>query len=177
MKLRPTRPWRARPGRLDVIILVSNSCGNFLASFRRGRSTGRACVQDRQKSSVWTKSTIVKPRPRRKSIVIIDDHIFLRQGLERILNATDEFFVCEEAGNAADGLDAVREMRPDAVIVDVGLPDISGIELTKQLVAEFPGVIVLILSMHEEAEYAVRAMQAGARGWGGAQGTPILDAP
>jgi DNA-binding NarL/FixJ family response regulator len=107
----------------------------------------------------------VKPRPRRKSVVIIDDHIFLRQGLERVLNATDEFFVCEEAGNAADGLDAVREMRPDAVIVDVGLPDISGIELTKQLVSEFPGVIVLVLSMHEEAEYAVRAMQAGARGY------------
>ena len=107
----------------------------------------------------------MKPRPRRKSVVIIDDHIFLRQGLERVLNATDEFFVCEEAGNAADGLDAVREMRPDAVIVDVGLPDISGIELTKQLIAEFPGVIVLVLSMHEEVEYAVRAMQAGARGY------------
>lgn len=102
---------------------------------------------------------------RAKTIVIIDDHGLLRQGLERVLNATNEFFVCEQAGNAADGLEAVREMRPDAVIVDVGLPDIDGIELTKQLVDEFPGMIVLVLSMHEEPEYAVRAMQAGARGY------------
>ena len=108
---------------------------------------------------------VVKPRASRKSVVIIDDHTFLRQGLERVLNSTEEFFVCEEAANAADGLEAVREMRPDAVIVDIGLPDTDGIELTKQLVAKYPGIIVLVLSMHEEAEYAVRAMQAGARGY------------
>ena len=107
----------------------------------------------------------MKPGSRRKRVVIVDDHIFVRQGLERVLNATDEFFVCEEAGNAAEGLAAVQEMRPDAVIVDVGLPDIDGIELTRQLVAKYPGLVVLILSMHEEVEYAVRAMQAGARGY------------
>jgi DNA-binding NarL/FixJ family response regulator len=102
---------------------------------------------------------------RRKRIVLIDDHLLVRQGLERLLNATDEFVVCEEAGDATEGMKMVREMRPDAVIVDVGLPGPDGIELTEQLLSEFPNLVVLILSMHEEPEYALRAMQAGAMGY------------
>ena len=101
----------------------------------------------------------------RKRIVLIDDHIVMRQGLERLLNAGREFVVCEEASNAAEGMEMVREMRPDAVIVDVGLPGPDGIELTKQLRNEFPHLVVLILSAHEEPEYAVRAMLAGAMGY------------
>ena len=95
----------------------------------------------------------------------IDDHLVMRQGLERLLNAGREFVVCEEASNAAEGMEMVREMRPDAVIVDVGLPGPDGIELTKQLRNEFPHLVVLILSAHEEPEYAVRAMLAGAMGY------------
>ena len=107
----------------------------------------------------------MEPSPRPKSIVLIDDHVLLRQGLERLLNATDEFVVADEAGTAAEGRNVVRDARPDAVIVDVDLPDGDGIELTRELVDEIPGIIVLVLSMHEEMEYAVRAMQAGARGY------------
>ena len=107
----------------------------------------------------------MKPRFRRRSIVLVDDHIFLRKGLERVLNDTDEFVVCEGVGTAAEGLDAVRELQPDGAIVDVGLPDTDGIELTKQLVTEFPELIVIVLSMHEEPEYAERALQAGARAY------------
>ena len=102
---------------------------------------------------------------RRKRIVLIDDHLVVRQGLERLLNAGDEFVVCEEAGDAAEGIEMVREMRPDAVIVDVGLPGPDGIELTKQLLNEFPNLVVLVLSAHEEAQYAVRALHAGAMGY------------
>jgi DNA-binding NarL/FixJ family response regulator len=107
----------------------------------------------------------VKPNARPKSVVLIDDHPLLRQGLERLLNTGNEFVVCEQAGTAAEGIEVVREMRPDAVIVDVGLPDTDGIELTRQLMKEFPGLVVLVLSMHDEPQYAVRAMQAGARGY------------
>ncbi len=99
---------------------------------------------------------------RRKRIVLIDDHLVVRQGLERMLNATDEFVVCEEAGDAAAGVEVVREMRPDGVVVDVGLPDSDGIELTKKLLSEFPHLVIVILSMHEESEYAERAREAGA---------------
>lgn len=107
----------------------------------------------------------LKESSRLKRIVLIDDHVLVRQGLEQLLNSTEEFVVAEEVGTAAEGREAVRDVRPDAVIIDVNLPDGDGIELTRELVAEIPGVIVLILSMHEEAEYAVRAMQAGARGY------------
>jgi DNA-binding NarL/FixJ family response regulator len=102
----------------------------------------------------------------RKRIVLIDDHLLVRQGLERLLNAGDEFVVCEEAGNATEGMEMVREMRPDAVIVDVGLPGgPDGIELTEKLWGEFPELIVLILSAHEERECARRAAEAGAMGY------------
>jgi len=102
----------------------------------------------------------------RKRIVLIDDHLLVRQGLERLLNAGDEFVVCEEAGNAAEGIQMVREMRPDAVIVDVGLPGgPDGIELTEKLLSEFHGLVVLILSAHEEPEYVRRAADAGAMGY------------
>jgi DNA-binding NarL/FixJ family response regulator len=101
-------------------------------------------------------------RDNRKRIVLIDDHSLLRQGLERLLNSGDEFVVCEEAGDGAEGARMVREMRPDAAVVDVSLPDADGIELTKELLCEFPNLIVVILSAHEESEYVERARHAGA---------------
>lgn len=101
-------------------------------------------------------------REHRKRIVLIEDHLVVRQGLERLLNATDEFVVCEEAGDAVEGMKMVREMRPDGVVVDVSLPGCDGIELTKQLLSEFPGLVVVVLSMHEEPEYVERARAAGA---------------
>jgi DNA-binding NarL/FixJ family response regulator len=102
----------------------------------------------------------------RKRIVLIDDHLLLRQGLERLLNASDEFVVIEEAADAKAGMEMVREMRPDAVIVDVGLPGgPDGIDLTQQLLREFPNLIVIILSAHDEPEYAERALAAGALGY------------
>jgi DNA-binding NarL/FixJ family response regulator len=105
-------------------------------------------------------------RDNRKRIVVIDDHALVRQGLERLLNLGNEFVVSEEAGNAAEGIETVREMRPDAVIVDVGLPDgPDGIELTEKLRKEFPSLVILILSAHEEPEYARRAAKAGAMGY------------
>ena len=101
----------------------------------------------------------------RKRIVLIDDHLVLRQGLERLLNVGDEFVVCEEAGDAALGMALVREMQPDAVIVDVELPDTDGIELTGRLLEEFPHLVIIMLSAYEEPEMALRAMHAGAMGY------------
>ena len=103
---------------------------------------------------------------KRKRILLVDDHALVRQGLERLLNVGDEFVVCEEAGTAAEGIELVRELRPDAVIVDVGLPGgTNGIELTKKLQNEFPGIVVLILSAHDEPKYVRGAAKAGAMGY------------
>ena len=87
-------------------------------------------------------------------------------GPRAVAQCGDEFVVCEEAGDAAEGMEMVRELRPDAVIVDVGLPGgEDGIALTEKLVAEFPAIVVLILSAHDEPEYAQRAAAAGAMGY------------
>ena len=101
----------------------------------------------------------------RKRIILIDDHLLLRQGLERMLNTGDEFVVCEETGDAAEGIEMVRDLRPDGVIIDVGLPGADGIELTRELLDEFPNLVVVILSAHEEPEYIERAREAGAMGY------------
>ena len=102
----------------------------------------------------------------RKRIVLVDDHLVVREGLERLLNLGDEFVVCEVASNAKEGIDTVREMQPDAVIVDVQLPGgADGIELTRSLVRELPHLVVINLSAHEEPEVAVRALNAGAMGY------------
>ena len=98
----------------------------------------------------------------RKRIILIDDHVVVRQGLERLLNLGAEFVVCEEAGDANEGIEMVREIQPDAVVVDVELPGADGIELTKLLLREFPHLVVIALSAHDEPEIALRAMDAGA---------------
>lgn len=100
-----------------------------------------------------------------KKILLVDDHPVLRKGLVRLIDAKDEFTVCGEASTAADAMTLIRQQQPHLVIVDIGLPGTSGIELTKTIRAEFPKTPVLILSMHEEALYATRAMRAGALGY------------
>lgn len=98
-------------------------------------------------------------------ILLVDDHPVLRKGLVRLIDTKNGFVVCGEASAATDAMIQIRDLRPDLVIVDIGLPGASGIELTKTIRAEFPRIPVLILSMHEEALYATRALRAGAMGY------------
>jgi len=100
-----------------------------------------------------------------KRILLVDDHPVLRKGLARLIDSKEEFIVCGEASNAVDAMTLIRQLEPHLVIVDIGLPGTSGIELTKTIHAEFPKLPVLILSMHEEALYATRALRAGAMGY------------
>jgi DNA-binding NarL/FixJ family response regulator len=97
--------------------------------------------------------------------VIVDDHPLLRKGLGRIINSSNSLTVCGEAGDARQALAVIRSTKPNLVIVDIGLPDGNGIELTKKIRAEFPKLPVLILSMHEEPLCAARALRAGAQGY------------
>jgi DNA-binding NarL/FixJ family response regulator len=100
-----------------------------------------------------------------KRILLVDDHPVLRKGLARLIDSKREFAICGEAGEANEALNLIRKSRPDLVIADIGLPGINGIDLTKMIRREFPKLAVLILSMHEEPLYAVRALRAGAGGY------------
>jgi DNA-binding NarL/FixJ family response regulator len=101
----------------------------------------------------------------KKRVLLVDDHPVLRKGLVRLIDSKGQFVVCGEASTAADAMALIRELEPDLVIADIGLPGMSGIELTKTIRAEFHQLPVLILSMHEEALYATRALRAGAMGY------------
>ena len=118
-------------------------------------------IPQNRKSAAPNSSKISK----RKRIVIIDDHPLIRSGMERLINSSNGFVVCGEAGNATEGVSVIRKEKPDLAIVDVGLPGENGIELTKQLVREFPQMPILIFSMHDESDYALRALRAGAMGY------------
>src|SRR5438874_7816672 len=102
---------------------------------------------------------------KKQRILLVDDHPVLRKGLVRLIDSKNEFVVCGEASTAVDAMTLIQELEPDLVIVDIGLPGASGIELTKTIHVEFPKLPVLILSMHEEGLYATRALRAGATGY------------
>jgi DNA-binding NarL/FixJ family response regulator len=98
-------------------------------------------------------------------VVIADDHTILREGLKQLLQAADDLQV---VGEAADGHDVLREVRSrefDVLLLDMSMPGKSGMELIKQVKAERPKLRILVLSMHEEHQYAVRAIRAGASGY------------
>src|SRR5947207_7009540 len=103
--------------------------------------------------------------PEAKRIVIIDDHPLFRKGLEQLIHSDGTFAVCGEAGNAAEAMQVIRKLAPDMAIVDLSLPGANGIELIKNVRAEFARLPILVLSMHDESLYAVRALRAGADGY------------
>ncbi len=103
--------------------------------------------------------------PEAKRIVIVDDHPLFRKGLQEMIHSDGTFAVCGEAGNAAEAMQIIRKLAPDMAIVDLSLPGANGIELIKNIRAEFPRLPILVLSMHDESLYAVRALRAGADGY------------
>jgi DNA-binding NarL/FixJ family response regulator len=98
-------------------------------------------------------------------VLIADDHALVREGLRRILAADAAFQVVGEAKDGHEALAAVRAGGFDVLLLDLSMPGRSGIELVKQVKSESPGLKVLVLSMHDEDQYAVRAIRAGASGY------------
>ncbi len=98
-------------------------------------------------------------------VFIADDHTLIRRGLQQILAETDDIVAAGEARTAAETLRAVREAPYDLVLLDIALPDQNGLEVLAQLHTWYPQLPVLILSMHPEQQYALRALKAGASGY------------
>jgi DNA-binding NarL/FixJ family response regulator len=101
----------------------------------------------------------------RKRVFLVDDHPLVREWLTNLINQQPDLAVCGESENAPQALQAIAASKPDIAIVDLSLKDSSGIELIKALKEAQPGVSVLVLSMHDETQYAERALRAGAKGY------------
>lgn len=107
-------------------------------------------------------------------ILIADDHAIVRHGLRQILSDSEDMTVTGEARNGVQALQLARESEWDVFLLDVSMPDKNGIDTLKQLKKEFPKLPVLMLSMHPEDQYAIRALKAGASGYLTKQSAPEL---
>jgi len=101
----------------------------------------------------------------RSGILLVDDHTIVREGLRRILEAVADEWQVIEAGSGFQALECLRRQAIGLAIVDLSMPGMSGLELIKRIRAEYPRVKVLVLSMHAEEQYALRAFRAGANGY------------
>jgi DNA-binding NarL/FixJ family response regulator len=102
---------------------------------------------------------------RKSRVFIVDDHPLVREGLTNLINGQDDLIVCGEAKDSAQAIKGIAKVQPDVALIDISLENESGLELVKQLRSQFPQVALIILSMHDEALYAERALRAGARGY------------
>ncbi|MEW5890521.1 MAG: response regulator transcription factor [Pseudomonadota bacterium] len=98
-------------------------------------------------------------------VLLADDHAIVRDGIKQILADTDDLVPAGEAVNGNEVLDKVREGDWDVLVLDISMPGRGGLELIKQIKAEKPRLPILVLSMHHEEQYAVRALRAGASGY------------
>ena len=98
-------------------------------------------------------------------IVVADDHTIVREGLKQVLSAAADLSVVGEAQNGHEVLERVRELDFEVLLLDMSMPGRGGIELIKQVRGEKPKLRILVLSMHQEQQYAVRAIRAGAAGY------------
>ena len=112
-----------------------------------------------------TAKTDRKLRTSQRRILLVDDHAIVREGFAEIINSKSDLRVCGHASAAGRALEAVSRLKPDLVVVDLSLQRGSGLELIKQIKTLYPQVPMLVLSMHDEALYAERALRAGARGY------------
>lgn len=99
------------------------------------------------------------------SVFLVDDHPLVSDWLSRLINEEPDFEVCGWAETADAAITAIEQLKPGIVIVDIGLPGKSGLELIRQLTDRNPEENILVLSMHDEAVYASRSFRAGARGY------------
>ncbi len=100
-----------------------------------------------------------------RKVFIVEDHPVFREGLVQVINSEDDLTVCGESEDAEHALEAIPDLKPDLVLVDISLPGKSGLELIKELRARNGSVKLLVLSMHDEALYADRVLRAGGDGY------------
>ena len=101
----------------------------------------------------------------RKRVLLVDDHAVVRFGIAQLINQQSDLVVCGEEEDAAHALSAIGKLKPDLVIADISLKDSSGLELMRNVKAQYAGLQVLVVSAHDESIYAEIAFRAGALGY------------
>ncbi|HXZ32723.1 MAG TPA: response regulator transcription factor [Terriglobales bacterium] len=97
--------------------------------------------------------------------IIVDDHTLFREGLRRVLESEADLQVIAEASNALEGIEQVRKLRPDVVLMDIGMPGTSSFEAARQIDKDCPGTRLIFLTMHEDEEYLLQCLDVGAFGY------------
>jgi DNA-binding NarL/FixJ family response regulator len=98
-------------------------------------------------------------------ILVVDDHAVVRRGVRSLLESHDDWEVCGEATTGRDAVEQCRQLRPDVVVMDLSLPELNGLDATRQILKDGPGIEVLVLTMHHSEELAGDVLRAGARGY------------
>ena len=98
-------------------------------------------------------------------LLLVDDHAVVRSGLRMLLSGHSEMEIVGEAGTAAEALQKAGEFKPDVILMDIGLPDKTGIDATREIKAKFPDIKIVALTIHEDEEYFFQMLAAGASGY------------
>ncbi|HLT72795.1 MAG TPA: response regulator transcription factor [Cyclobacteriaceae bacterium] len=101
----------------------------------------------------------------RIKLVLADDHQLIREGFRALLGNSERFEIVGEAEDGAQLVEMTRRLQPDVVLADIHMPNLSGLEALKQLIAEFPLIRFIVITMHEEREYVLNAIRLGASGY------------
>ena len=98
-------------------------------------------------------------------LLLVDDHAVVRSGLRMLLGSEHDVEIVGEAGTAAEAMEAAGTVAPDVILMDIGLPDLSGIDATREIKKRFPRVAIVALTIHEDQEYFFKMLEAGASGY------------
>jgi two-component system, NarL family, response regulator NreC len=98
-------------------------------------------------------------------IVLADDHVVMRNGLKLLLERQPNFAVAGEAANGREAVEICEKLKPDVLVLDIAMPNLNGIEAARQISAKLPHTAIVVLSMHSDESYVLRALKAGARAY------------
>lgn len=129
------------------------------------RSTGLRPKQAAVETNETFQDATSETKATRKRILLVDDHAVVRFGITQLINRQSDLVVCGEEEDASKALDAINALKPDLVIADISLKDSSGLELMRNIKAQYPRLPILVVSVHDESIYAELAFRAGATGY------------
>lgn len=107
----------------------------------------------------------LKEKIKKIKIIIVDDHIMLRDGIKNVVNDINDFEIIGETGDGYEAISLAKILKPDIILMDISLPNINGIEVTRRIKKDHPNIKIIGLTMHDNEEYLSQMLQAGASGY------------